>query len=84
MHIHSNYSDGEFSPNEVIKMGIDSGLDVMAITDHDTINGIKTIDRNSDFIRESGINVVNGIEVSCKFDKGTMHILGYDFDIDNF
>lgn len=83
MHIHSNYSDGEFSPDEIIKMAIDSGIGTMAITDHDTINGIKTIDRNKDFIKESGINIIDGIEVNCKSDKGALHVLGYDFDINN-
>lgn len=83
MHIHTNYSDGEFSPDEIIKMAINLGISTMAITDHDTINGVKAIDRNKSYILDSGINVVNGIEVSCKSDRGLMHVLGYDFDIDN-
>lgn len=83
MHVHTNYSDGEFSPDEVIKRAIDSGVGTMAITDHDTLGGIKTIDRNKDFIRESGIKIVNGIEISAHSKTGTMHILGYDIDLND-
>ena len=83
MHIHTNYSDGQFSPDEVIKMAIQANVGVMAITDHDNIKGIKTVDRNKDFIRESGILIFNGVEVNCKTCKGSMHVLGYDFDVDN-
>ena len=83
MHVHTNYSDGEFSPDDVIKRAIDAGIGTMAITDHDTISGIRTVDRNKDFIRESGIKVVNGIEISAHSDTGTMHILGYDFDLES-
>ena len=83
MHVHTNFSDGQFSPDEVIKRAIDYGVGVMAITDHDTLGGIKKIDRNKDFIKESGIKIINGIEISAHSDIGTMHILGYDFDLDN-
>lgn len=82
MHIHTNYSDGEFSPNEVINMGIKQGISVMAITDHDTINGIKSISKDS--LKNKKIKIINGIEINCKCNKGTMHILGYDFDINNY
>lgn len=83
MHVHTNYSDGQFSPDEVIKLAINAGIGVMSITDHDTLDGIKKVDRNKDFIKESGINIVNGIEISTHSDTGTMHILGYDIDLDN-
>lgn len=83
MHIHTNYSDGEFSPDEVIKMAIEAGIGTMSITDHDTLDGVKKIDRNKDFIKMSGIKIINGIEISSHSDIGTMHILGYDIDLDN-
>lgn len=83
MHVHTNYSDGEFSPDEVIKMAIEAGIGTMAITDHDTLDGVKKIDRNNDFIKMSGIKIINGIEISSHCDSGTMHILGYDIDLDN-
>ena len=83
MHTHSTYSDGELTPEELIKEAIKHNIGIMAITDHNSIEGIKTIDRNSQYIQESGIKIINGVELSAKVDKGQMHILGYDFDINN-
>lgn len=83
MHTHTNYSDGELSPEELIKLAIFKNIKTLAITDHNTIEGIKTINRNSSLIINSGINIINGIELSAKVDRGTMHILGYNIDINN-
>ena len=41
MHVHTNYSDGQFSPDEVIQLAINAGIGIVAITDHDTLDGIK-------------------------------------------
>lgn len=83
MHTHTNYSDGDLSPQELIKLAIDKRIGTLAITDHDTIEGIKTIDRNSDPIVDSGIKIINGIELSAKTYKGRMHILGYGIDLND-
>ena len=83
MHAHTTYSDGELTPNELIKLAIEKNIGTLAITDHDTLNGIKTINRNEQFIKSSGIKIINGIELSAKVDKGTMHILGYDIALDD-
>ena len=83
MHAHTNYSDGELSPNDLIKLAIDKGIGTLAITDHDTIQGIKTIDRSLDYIVDSGIEIINGIELTAKVNKGRMHILGYGIDLNN-
>ena len=83
MHTHSIYSDGELSPEELIKRAIEHNIGIMALTDHNSIDGVKTIDRNSEYIKNSGIKIINGVELSAKVDKGQMHILGYDYDIDN-
>jgi len=83
MHTHSIYSDGEKTPNELIKYAINNNIGTIAITDHDTIDGLKNIDYSDKTIINSGINIINGIELSSKVDKGTMHILGYNIDINN-
>ena len=83
MHTHTNYSDGELSPNELVKYAISKNIGVLAITDHDTISGIKTVDKSADFIVESGIKIINGIELTAKVDRGRMHILGYGIDLDH-
>lgn len=83
MHTHTCYSDGELSPLELIRLAIDKRIGVLGITDHDTIDGVKMIDRSSSLIVDSGIKVINGIELSAKVDKGRMHILGYCIDLNN-
>ncbi len=83
MHTHTNYSDGDLSPQELIKLAIDKRIGTLAITDHDTIEGIKKVNRNEDIIVHSGIEIINGIELSVKADKGRMHILGYGIDLNN-
>ena len=83
MHAHTNYSDGDLSPQDLIRLAIDKRIGTLAITDHDTIEGIKKVDRNEDIIVDSGIEIINGIEVSAKTDKGRMHILGYGIDLNN-
>ena len=83
MHTHTNYSDGDLSPQELIRLAIDKRIGTLAITDHDTIEGIKKVNRNEDIIVDSGIEIINGIELSAKADKGRMHILGYGIDLNN-
>ena len=83
MHTHTNYSDGDLSPNDLIKLAISKGIGTLAITDHDTIRGIKSVNINDDFIVNSGIKIINGIELSAKSKTGRMHILGYGIDLEN-
>lgn len=83
MHTHTNYSDGDLSPQELIRLAIDRGIGTIAITDHDTIEGIKKFNRNENIIVNSGIEIINGIELSAKTNKGIMHILGYGIDLNN-
>lgn len=83
MHTHTNYSDGDLSPMELIELAIKKNIGVLAITDHDTIEGIKHVDRNNSMIINSGIKIINGIELSAKVSKGRMHILGIDIDLNN-
>ena len=83
MHTHTNYSDGDLSPEKLIRLAIDKRIGTLAITDHDTIEGIKKVNRNENIIVDSGIEIINGIELSAKTDKGRMHILGYGIDLNN-
>ena len=78
LHAHTNFSDGELSPDELIKLAINNNVGILSITDHDTVEGVKNIT-----YRPDNIQIINGIELSAKVDVGTMHILGYDIDIKN-
>ena len=79
MHMHTYYSDGDLSPNELIEKALKNNIGTMAITDHNTIEGLRNFDNNY----KDKIEIINGIELSAKSLKGTMHILGYDIDIEN-
>lgn len=79
MHIHTNCSDGDHSPSEVVKMAHDVGITHMAITDHDTIDGLKEAHLQADNLN---IRLLNGVEFSSSEYKN-MHILGYGFNYNN-
>lgn len=83
MHTHTNCSDGDLAPRELITLAVEKGISTLSITDHDTIEGIKQIDKYDSLIVNSGIKIINGIELSAKVPKGRMHILGYDIDLEN-
>lgn len=83
MHTHTSYSDGELAPYELIRLAIYKGIKILGITDHDTLEGIKKVNKNDPLILESGIKIIDGIELSAKVSKGRMHILGYDIDIND-
>lgn len=84
MHTHTLYSDGDLSPEYLIKLAMEKGIGTLAITDHDTIQGIKTVDLSSSLIDDNDINIISGIELSAKVKRGRMHILGYDIDLNNY
>jgi predicted metal-dependent phosphoesterase TrpH len=81
MHTHTYYSDGELSPNELLKLAVEKEVGTISITDHDTIQGLKNIDYETEEVKK--LNIIPGIELSAKVEKGTMHILGYGIDINN-
>jgi predicted metal-dependent phosphoesterase TrpH len=77
LHAHSNRSDGTDSPTELIEKARAAGLDVIAITDHDSTEGWKEADKAA---KRVGITLVHGIEFSTKLGGKSVHLLGYEFD----
>ncbi len=73
LHVHSNASDGTFSPSQVVELAKNTGLDAFALTDHDTTAGVpEALEKG----RDLNIEVIPGIEVSSSFDGTEIHILG--------
>jgi len=77
-HIHTKYSDGKYTPKEVIDLAKKSSLDVIAITDHDTVAGV---DEAVKLGQESSIRVIPGIELSTVHEGESIHVLGYFKDV---
>lgn len=75
LHTHSNASDGQYSPRELVTLAKQRGLDVLAITDHDTVNGLSEGMRTGE---EQGIQIIPGVELGAK-EYRSLHILGYNF-----
>lgn len=78
MHTHTNYSDGEYSPDELIKKAVAANIETIAITDHDTLLGVQNITVDP---KELGIEVIPGIELSVRSPSGRMHLLGHNLNI---
>lgn len=74
LHIHTTASDGEFSPEEIVKMSAENGIKTISITDHDTVSGVE---RAISEAKKQNIEVIPGIELNAYVEKGQMHILGY-------
>lgn len=77
LHMHTTASDGSFSPSEVVEMAAAKGITTIAITDHDTTNGIKEAMEAG---KRLGVNVIPGIELSTKYKGKNIDILGYQID----
>ena len=75
LHTHSTASDGQYTPSEIVKLAKEREIEVMALTDHDTIDGVDEAQRAGDTL---GIQVIRGVELSAKEYRG-FHILGYGF-----
>lgn len=77
LHIHSNFSDGKFSPLEILQRAKDAGFSIVSITDHDNINGTDIAIQEAE---KFGIEVIPGIEFSTDFCDREVHILAYFID----
>jgi len=80
LHIHTDASDGSLSPETVVKKAKDMDYDSIAITDHDTVNGLEEAIKIGDKVN---LEVIPGIEFNTKLDGYEVHILGYLIDYKN-
>ena len=75
LHTHSTASDGQYTPSELVKLAKDQGIEVLALTDHDTIAGVNEAVSAGEAL---GLQVIRGVELGAKEHHG-FHILGYGF-----
>lgn len=86
LHIHTNYSDGVFTPEKVVDAAIEAELEVIALTDHDNILSYEVAQNHIAKLtkeKKKTIKVIQGIEVNTIHDGEEIHILGYFMDTNN-
>ena len=80
LHIHTDFSDGTLSPEQVVKEAARLNLRTIAITDHDTVDAIEIAQSVGG---REGINIIPAIELSSNYNSVDIHLLGYFIDIKN-
>lgn len=80
LHCHSTASDGTLPPAVVVRRAVENGVDILALTDHDSTAGLDEAQRQAD---ESGIRLVPGIELSTTWKRKLLHIVGLGIDPDS-
>lgn len=79
-HCHSLHSDGSLSPSALLDLAFDRGLTGLSITDHDTLCAYTTA---VPYAKQLGISLVSGIEISTQYQRNSVHVLGYAFDLNH-
>lgn len=77
LHVHTNFSDGTCSPQEVVKNANQLGISCIAITDHDCVDGIEPAMEEGEKL---GIEIIPGVELTAEIKDEEIHILGYFID----
>lgn len=80
LHLHTNFSDGTYTPEELVSHGRRIGLVAMALTDHDTVEGCP---RMAAACESAGIEFISGTELTAEIGGHEMHVLGYCIDLGN-
>jgi predicted metal-dependent phosphoesterase TrpH len=78
LHSHSRVSDGLLSPADVVRRAVDSGVDMLALTDHDETSGLPQARVAAE---QAGVRFIDGVEISIEWDGLQTHIVGLDFDV---
>jgi predicted metal-dependent phosphoesterase TrpH len=81
LHLHTTESDGRLKPAELVKLAKARGLEVIAITDHDSVGGIDEAVKES--INWAPLTVIPGVEINTDLSSGELHVLGYFLDYKN-
>jgi hypothetical protein len=80
LHIHTHASDGQLSPSAIVSAAVKGRLDVIAVTDHDTVNGLHEALAAA---RGQPLTVIPGVELSTHHGEHEIHVLGYFVDPDS-
>lgn len=81
LHIHTTISDGALTPKEVIDEAVKNNVSAIAISDHDTIDAYN--DELFTYAKSKNTQLIKAVEISTKIEKAGIHVLGYNFDLNN-
>jgi hypothetical protein len=79
LHLHTTYSDGSYTPAQLVDLARRSGLSAIAITDHDTFAAIAAARQ----VAGASVEVIAGVEITTEFRGKELHLLAYFFDLEN-
>jgi 3',5'-nucleoside bisphosphate phosphatase len=79
LHLHTTFSDGTYTPAQIVDLARRSGLSAIAITDHDTCAGVTPARE----LAGPKLEIVNGVEITSEFRGRELHLLAYFIDLDN-
>ena len=80
LHIHSKYSDGTNTIEEIVDIAKKNNVSCISLVDHDTVDGVLELKEKA---KKHHIEVINGVEISTSVNKTRIHILGYGIDLEN-
>lgn len=78
LHLHTRFSDGTFTPEELVENAVRVGLNAIALTDHDTMDGCP---RAATACANAGLEFIPGTELTAEFEGHELHLLGYWMDV---
>ena len=81
LHLHSTYSDAQFTPAQLVLIGKSLGYRALALTDHETDGGVLEMMRHAE--HEGGLDVLSGIEFYGEYDKVNLHLVALDYDMES-
>ena len=80
-HCHSLFSDGSLAPFELLMLAKERGVELMAITDHDTVNGYsQTLQTQA---VELGLELISGCDISCQWQRRGIHVVGLNMNLND-
>jgi hypothetical protein len=79
LHSHTTASDGALGPGELVRLAAKHGVHVLAITDHDSTEGLA--EALEEAVRHPALTIVPGLEINCDVERGEVHVLGYFVDV---
>ena len=80
LHVHSTFSDGTYTPSDLVALALQTGLSAFALTDHDCIRGVKEAQAAA---YNTPLEIIPGVELSCDYNGREVHIVGLYLDVDN-